>query len=134
MNFLSLVAKSFFFYKCKKINRNNNQNFVNIPLGNIRKKLQYQCERYNIKFVEQEESYTSKADFFSKDIIPVYKVGDSTKYTFSCSRISRGQYKSANGIILNADINGALNILRKSNIISEFELTEIAQPQRIRIV
>lgn len=114
--------------------RNNNQNFVNIPLGNIRKKLQYQCERYNIKFVEQEESYTSKADFFSKDIIPVYKVGDSTKYTFSGSRISRGQYKSANGIILNADINGALNILRKSNIISEFELTEIAQPQRIRIV
>ena len=64
----------------------------------------------------------------------MYKVGDSTKYTFSGSRISRGQYKSANGIILNADINGALNILRKSNTISEFELTEIAQPQRIRIV
>ena len=114
------------------IGKHNNQNFVNIPMGQIREKLQYKCERYNIKFIEQEESYTSKADFLANDEIPLFKVGDKTKYNFSGKRISRGQYKSSTGIILNADINGALNILRKSGIV-ELDIKEIEQPQRIRI-
>lgn len=114
------------------IGKVNNQNFVNIPIGNIREKLQYQCERNNIKLIEQEESYTSKADFLSNDIIPTFKVGDKTNYTFSGKRISRGQYQSKTGIILNADVNGALNILRKSNLI-DLDIKEIEQPRRIRI-
>ena len=114
------------------IGKTNNQNFVNIPIGNIREKLQYQCERYNIKLIEQEESYTSKADFLANDDIPTFKVGDKTKYSFSGKRISRGQYKSSTGVILNADINGALNILRKSDVV-ELSIKEIEQPQRIKI-
>ena len=118
----------------KEINlgKSNNQNFVNIPIGNMREKLQYQCERNNIKLIEQEESYTSKADFFANDIIPIFKVGDKTTYTFSGKRISRGQYQSKTGIILNADVNGALNILRKSNVI-KLNIDKIEQPKRIRI-
>lgn len=116
------------------IGKTNNQNFVNIPIGNIREKLQYQCKRNNINFIEQEESYTSKADFFANDIIPKYKVGDKTTYTFSGKRISRGQYKSNIGIILNADVNGALNIMRKANISPALSISKIMQPQRIRIV
>lgn len=118
----------------KEINlgKSNNQNFVNIPIGNIREKLQYKCERNNIKLIEQEESYTSKADFFANDIIPIFKVGDKTTYTFSGKRISRGQYKSNTGIILNADVNGALNILRKSNVI-KLNIDKVEQPKRIRI-
>lgn len=118
----------------KEINlgKSNNQNFVNIPIGNIREKLQYQCERNNIKLIEQEESYTSKADFFANDIIPIFKVGDKTTYNFSGKRISRGQYKSNTGIILNADVNGALNILRKSNVI-KLNIDKVEQPKRIRI-
>ena len=118
----------------KEVNlgKSNNQNFVNIPIGNIREKLQYQCERNNIKLIEQEESYTSKADFFANDIIPIFKVGDKTTYNFSGKRISRGQYKSNTGIILNADVNGALNILRKSNVI-KLNIDKVEQPKRIRI-
>lgn len=118
----------------KEVNlgKSNNQNFVNIPIGNIREKLQYQCERNNIKLIEQEESYTSKADFFANDIIPIFKVGDKTTYTFSGNRISRGQYKSNTGIILNADVNGALNILRKNNVI-KLNIDKVEQPNRIRI-
>lgn len=119
--------------KKTNLGKTNNQNFVNIPIGNLREKLQYQCERNNIKFVEQEESYTSKADFLANDTIPIFKVGDKTKYKFSGNRISRGMYKSSTGIILNADINGALNIMRKSQIIA-LSIKEIMQPQRIRII
>ena len=124
------------------IGKHNNQNFVNIPIGNIRKKLQYQCERNNIKLVEQEESYTSKADFFEKDILQTYwsgkytvsvKVGNKTAYAFSGKRINRGQYKSKTGIILNADINGALNILRKSNVV-KLNIDKVEQPKRIKII
>ena len=113
--------------------KTNNQNFVNIPFGNIREKLQYQCDRNNIKLIEQEESYTSKADFLANDNIPNYKVGDKTLYKFSGIRISRGQYKSSTGIILNADINGALNIMRKANIIPALSVRIIEQPKRLRI-
>ena len=115
------------------LGKTNNQNFVNIPIGNIREKLQYQCERNNINFIEQEESYTSKADFLANDIIPKYKVGDKTTYSFSGKRISRGMYKSNTGVILNADINGALNIMRKANVLPTISISKIMQPQRIRI-
>ena len=49
------------------------------------------------------------------DDIPTYKKGDDKKYTFSGKRIHRGLYRSKNGTLLNADINGAANILRKIN-------------------
>ncbi len=54
------------------IGKQNNQNFVNIPYGKLRNKLEYLCELNGIVFVKQEESYTSKASFWDKDIIPTY--------------------------------------------------------------
>jgi len=50
----------------------NNQNFAQIPHGNLRVKIKSLCERYGINYVEQEESYTSQADFFANDTLPVY--------------------------------------------------------------
>ena len=116
------------------IGKANNQNFVNIPIGKIKDKLSYICERYNISLIEQEESYTSKADFLSGDNIPVYKVGDKTKYSFSGSREKRGRYKSATGVIINADINASLNIMRKANV-ADISLINSAylSPKRIKI-
>lgn len=120
----------------KEVNlgKSNNQNFVNIPIGNIREKLTYQCQRYNIDLIEQEESYTSKSDFLSNDSMPIYSAFDKTRYSFNGKRITRGQYKSATGIILNADINGSLNIMRKANI-KNIDLThkEYLNPIRIKI-
>lgn len=116
------------------IGRINNQNFVNIPIGTIREKLNYQSQRYNINLIEQEESYTSKSDFLANDSIPVYNAFDKKTYTFSGIRISRGQYKSAAGITLNADINGSLNIMRKANI-KNINLIhqDYLNPMRLRI-
>ena len=60
-----------------------------------------------------EESYTSKASFIDNDEIPVYDKKHKSSYTFSGKRISRGLYQTKNRIVINADINGACNILRK---------------------
>lgn len=62
--------------------KKQNQTFVNIPYGQLKSKLQYQCKRYGINFVEQEESYTSKASFFDRDEIPVYNKDFIDKYIF----------------------------------------------------
>ena len=85
------------FQKDSNIGRRNNQTFVNIPYGKPRNKLEYLCELNGITLVMQEESYTSKASFWDKDVIPVYKSDDIEKYHFSEKRIHRGQYITASG-------------------------------------
>ena len=117
------------------LGRRNNQQFVNLPLGNIKEKLAYLCRLYGIRFVEQEESYTSKASFFDRDYLPSYKTDNAQAYRFSGTRIKRGLYRHSHGVI-NADVNGALNILRKSNVVSLAGLYargEVDTPIRIRI-
>lgn len=110
----------------------NNQNFVNIPLGSLKDKITYLSNRIGINIIEQEESYTSKASFLDEDHIPNYKEGKT--YKFSGNRISRGKYQSANNIILNADINGSLNIMRKANIVNINLINkEYLNPKRIKI-
>lgn len=120
--------------KNSNLGKTNNQNFVNIPIGNIREKLTYHCQRLNIELIIQEESYTSKADFLANDSMPIYNAFGKKSYTFSGSRVSRGQYKSATNVILNADINGALNIMRKAKI-KNINLVnrEYLNPKRIKI-
>jgi len=118
------------------IGKQNNQNFVQIPHGKLCEKLKYLCELYEIRYMEQEESYTSKASFFDDDFLPTYDANNSQPYKFSGRRITRGQYKSATGFVLNADVNGALNILRKCSLISLAALQDrgyVDQPRRIRI-
>ena len=112
----------------------NNQNFVNLPFGKLCCKLKYLCELNDITFVEQEESYTSKASFWDKDKIPVYGTNVTSK--FSGKRIRRGIYKTSEGKLLNADVNAALNILRKSNVVSLqalYRRGEVDTPLRIRV-
>ena len=67
-----------------------------------------------MNYVEQEESYTSKASFLDLDEIPIYDAKKSYTVNFSGKRIQRGLYRSKSGRLLNADVNGAANILRKS--------------------
>ena len=119
------------------IGSRNNQNFVQIPHGKLREKLCYLCELYGINYIEQEESYTSKASFFDNDNLPVYNADNPQTYTFSGRRITRGQYRTSAGYIFNADINGALNILRKCNLVDLTVLQDrgcVDQPQRIRVL
>lgn len=124
------------FQRNTDIGRQNNQNFVNIPYSKLRSKLEYLCELNGIAFVKQEESYTSKASFWDKDVIPVYNADNPQKYHFSGKRIQRGLYKTSDGVLLNADVNGALNILRKSSVVDLTVLYgsgEVDTPVRIRV-
>jgi len=114
--------------------RKNNQNFVNLPIGQLRDKLNYHCRRYNITFVEQEESYTSKADFLANDTIPTYSASDKSTYTFRGNRIKRGLYQSSTGTTFNADCNGSLNILRKSKAAKiNLQNKEYLSPIRLKV-
>lgn len=124
------------FQRNSHIGKQNNQNFVNIPYGHLRDKLSYLCELNGIVYIEQEESYTSKASFWDNDNIPVYNNDNPKEYEFSGSRIHRGLYKTASGKVLNADINGALNIMRKSRVVDLkvlYSRGEVDTPVRIRI-
>ncbi|KFX31755.1 transposase, partial [Geobacillus stearothermophilus] len=118
------------------LGKKTNQNFVNIPLGNIKEKLEYLCKFYGIEFLKQEESYTSQASFFDGDEIPEYNADNPKEYKFSGKRIKRGLYRTKSGKLINADVNGALNILKKSKAVDLSVLCssgEVDTPQRIRI-
>ena len=131
-----VVGYNVTFQRNSHIGKQNNQNFVNIPYGRLRDKLSYLCELNGIVYVEQEESYTSKASFWDNDDIPVYNNDNPKEYEFSGRRVHRGLYKTANGIVLNADINGALNIMRKSSVVDMnilYGRGEVDTPIRIRI-
>ena len=69
--------------------------------------------RYDIPVVITEESYTSKASVINLDAIPVYGRKGADKASFSGKRVKRGLYRTKDGYELNADVNGAANIIRK---------------------
>jgi putative transposase len=92
--------------------RLNNQKFVQMPLCKLKDRLKQLCDLHGIRFQETEESYTSKASFLDGDSLPKY--GEKPEgWKASGKRVERGLYRSANGSVVNADLNGAANILRK---------------------
>lgn len=91
----------------------NDQNFVQIPFRRFAAILKTVAVRYGIAVVDQEESYTSKSSFLDGDPIPVYGEKGASGTEFSGKRIRRSVYRSKNGTVLHADVNGSLNILRK---------------------
>lgn len=131
-----VVGYNVTFQRNSHMGKQNNQNFVNIPYGKLRDKLSYLCELNGIVYVEQEESYTSKASFWDKDNIPVYNNDNPREYQFSGIRVHRGLYKTLNGKTFNADVNGALNIMRKSSVVDMrilYGRGDVETPVRIRI-
>jgi putative transposase len=94
--------------------KRNNQNFVQIPHARFIEVLQYKAELVGIRVVVTEESYTSKASLLDLDPLPVRDPNNGNeKYTFSGKRVKRGLYRASDGRKINADINGAGNIIRK---------------------
>lgn len=95
------------------IGKVNNQNFVSVPHLQLRHMIEYKALQAGIDVVEQEESYTSKADITTSDFMPVYGK-EKSRPIFSGRRIERGLYLCKAGYCINADCNGAANILRKA--------------------
>lgn len=83
-----------------------NQNFVQIPFIQLITQLQYKCQLKGIQFIVTEESHTSKCSFLDKESIEHHK-------KYKGERVKRGLFKTSKDILINADVNGSLNIGRK---------------------
>jgi putative transposase len=94
------------------IGKINNQSFVSVPFYTFIQQLQYKCKLEGINFILTEESYTSKCSFLDNELL-------EKKDTYLGNRVKRGLYKTVKGKLINADLNGSLNILRK--VIGEFQ-------------
>jgi len=115
-----------------------NQKFVQIPTARLKNRIQQLCEQHNIQFVETEESYTSKASFVDRDMLPTF--GEKPEgWKETGKRVKRGLYRTGQqNWYINADCNGAANILRKVAMILGFNLSGIGRgqltaPQRIKL-
>ena len=108
------------------IGKRNNQNFVQLPTAKLKDRLKAVLEEIGVRFIETEESYTSKASFLDGDSLPVY--GEKTDdWKPSGKRATTKLYRTAQGWIVNADCNGAANILRKVASILGLDLSEITR-------
>ena len=100
------------------MNKVNNQNFVQIPFNRLIKMIQYKAEEVGIIVQLVEESYTSKCDHLAGEAM-------EHQESYLGRRVHRGLFKSSTGKILNADINGALGMLRKANVVCKEFLQEL---------
>ena len=94
------------------LGRTNNQAFTNIPFYTFINQLEYKCKLEGINVILTEESYTSKCSFLDNEYIEKHE-------SYLGKRIKRGLFKSAKGKLINADLNGSLNILKK--VVGEFQ-------------
>ena len=83
-----------------------NQNFVQIPFTQLMQLLKYKCELRGIRFIMTEESYTSKCSFIDGEEIKKH-------FSYKGKRVKRGLFETSDGKLVNADVNGSLNIGRK---------------------
>lgn len=117
--------------------KRGNQNFVAIPTKRLINRLKQLCPEYGIQLTITEEAYTSKASFLDGDSLP--KHGEKpVSWKASGNRVKRGMYKSRDGYIINADCNGAANIMRKVATQLELNLAEVGRasltvPQRYEL-
>ncbi|WP_300844207.1 IS200/IS605 family accessory protein TnpB-related protein [uncultured Dubosiella sp.] len=85
----------------------NNQKFVNIPFNRFISDLEYKCRQKGIRVILHEESYTSKCSFFDDEEITKHE-------TYCGKRVARGLFKTKEDKLINADLNGSLNIMKKA--------------------
>ncbi|NES77592.1 MULTISPECIES: transposase [unclassified Okeania] len=118
------------------IGTKNNQKFVQIPTAKLKERINQLCGLYGIELIETEESYTSQASFLDDDFLPT--IGEKPKsWNASGKRIKRGLYQTLYGLLINADINGAANILKKVATTLGFSLEGVGRgtltmPLRVR--
>lgn len=103
-----------------------NQKFVQIPTGRLKDRIGQLCEQYGLRFMETEESYSSKASFVDNDLLPTF--GEKPEgWLPSGKRIKRGLYRTAQGWLINADCNGCGNIGRKVAVMLGLDLSGISR-------
>lgn len=109
-----------------KMGAKTNQKFVPIPTARLKERIAQLCEQHGLQFVETEESYTSKASFLDDDVLPtIGEKPDSWKP--SGRRTKRGLYRTGVNHTINADCNGAANILRKVSMTLGIDLSRVCR-------
>ena len=124
-----IIGKNKQWKQKANIGRRNNQNFVQIPHARFIDMLCYKAELEGIRVILQEERYTSKCSFLDLE-----DVGKHEKYLGK--RVKRGLFKTHDGTLMNADVNGSYNIIRKAfpNAFSENEIEGVVvRPVRISL-
>ena len=106
------IGKNPLWKQHANMGRRNNQNFVSVPHARFIEMLTYKAELVGIQVCITEESYTSQASFLDADPLPIYDPTQPAP-TFSGRRVKRGLYRAADGRHINADANGAYNVIRK---------------------
>lgn len=101
-----IVGYNEFWKQNINIGKVNNQKFVQIPFEKMVFMLKYKCDKYGINITTHEESYTSKCSFLDNEEIKKHD-------EYQGKRIKRGLFKSSDGKLINADVNGSYNIIRK---------------------
>jgi putative transposase len=101
-----VVGKNDGWKQNSQMNRQVNQSFVQIPHAVFIGMLEYKCKKQGLNLEITEEAHTSKTSWLD-DETPQHHDNYAGK------RVKRGLFKSANGTLLNADVNGALQIIRK---------------------
>ncbi|HEY7347671.1 MAG TPA: transposase [Ktedonobacterales bacterium] len=109
-----IVGKNAGWKQEAELGRVNNQHFVGLPHARFIQMLAYKAKLAGMRFVLQEESYTSRASALDSDAMPLYDPKRAGKPVFSGKRIKRGLYQARDGRTVNADVNGSANILRKA--------------------
>lgn len=101
------------------LGKKTNQNFVQIPFKKIIEQLEYKCKEQGIEVFLQEESYTSKCSYIDKEEVKRHQ-------TYKGNRNKRGLFTTKEGIYINADVNGSLNIYVKFlNTIQDKEVYDV---------
>lgn len=117
--------------------RKTNQKFVQIPTARLKGRIAQVCEQYGIEFIEHEEANTSAASFLDGDSLPRH--GEKPEgWKASGKRVKRGLYRTAQNWYINADCNGAANVIRKVSITLGLDLGGVSRgaltsPLRVRL-
>jgi transposase, IS605 orfB family len=108
------------------IGKRNNQSFVNMPFYTFIQQLEYKCKLEGINIILTEESYTSKCSFLDNESVEKHE-------NYLGKRIKRGLFRSAKNKIINADLNGSLNILKKAVGEFQYPIEVCSTPLRMNI-
>ena len=112
-----IIGKNDDWKQKSKMSKKVNQHFVGIPFEMLINQLIYKAEEVGIIVELTEENYTSKIDHLAGESF-------GHKENYMGKRVHRGLFKSSTGNVINADVNGAIGILRK--VVGESLVTKIA--------
>lgn len=89
-----------------KMSKKVNQSFIGIPHQMLINQIIYKAQDLGINVMLTEESYTSGTSFLDNEL-PIKENYNKSR------RVYRGLFKSNTGKLINADVNGSLQIMKK---------------------